>query len=74
MRMLNSSLLGNKKLRGPVVRNVGGVKTNTKKKFKWNRALWLQFNIPSSDYSATTVAKIILFSTVMRSNVSFGYV
>ena len=26
MRMLNSSLLGNKKLRGPVVRNVGGVK------------------------------------------------
>ena len=31
MRMLNSSLLGNKKLRGPVVRNVGGVKMNTKK-------------------------------------------
>ena len=26
MRMLNSSLLGNEKLRGPVVRNVGGVK------------------------------------------------
>ena len=26
MRMLNCSLLGNEKLRGPVVRNVGGVK------------------------------------------------
>ena len=26
MRMLNSSLLGNEKLRGPVVRNVRGVK------------------------------------------------
>ena len=26
MRMLNSSLLGNEKLRGPVVHNVGGVK------------------------------------------------
>ena len=27
MRMLNSSLLGNEKLRGAVVRNVGGVKS-----------------------------------------------
>ena len=26
MRMFNSLLLGNEKLRGPVVRNVGGVK------------------------------------------------
>ena len=35
MRMLNSSILGNEKLHGPVVRNVGGVQfqpleTNTK--------------------------------------------
>ena len=28
MRMLNSSLLGNEKLCGPVVRNVGGVSVN----------------------------------------------
>ena len=74
MSMLNSSLRGNEKLRGPVVGNVGGVKTNTKNVFKWNHALWLLFNIQFSDYGATTTAKISLFSTFARSTVSFGYV
>ena len=85
MRMLNSSLLGNEKLRGPVVHNAGGVKfrpfckaepleTNPKNVLKWNLALWLLFNIQSSDYGATTVAKISLYSTFTRSTVSFGYV
>ena len=31
MHMLNSSFLGNEKWRGPVVYNVRGVQTNTKK-------------------------------------------
>ena len=33
---------------------------NTKNDFKWNRALRLLFNIHTSDYGATTVAKISL--------------
>ena len=33
---------------------------NTKNDLKWNRALWLLFNIQSSDYGATTVVKICL--------------
>ena len=33
---------------------------NTKNDLKWNRELWLQFNIQTSDYGATTVAKISL--------------
>ena len=33
---------------------------NTKNDLKWNRALWLLFNIQTSDYGATTVAKISL--------------
>ena len=32
----------------------------TKNDLKWNRALRLQFNIQTSDYSATTVVKISL--------------
>ena len=47
---------------------------NTENDLKWNRALWLLFNIQSSDYSATTVAKISLYSTFTRSTVSFDYV
>ena len=74
MHTLITSLLGNEKLRGPVICNVGGVKTNTENVLKWNHALWLLFNIQSSDYGATTVAKISLFSTFMRSTVSFDYV
>ena len=35
-------------------------KMNTKNDLKWNRALWLPFNIQTSDYGATTVAKISL--------------
>ena len=34
----------------------------------------LLFNIQFSDYSATTVAKVSLYSTFTRSTVSFGYV
>ena len=60
MRMLNSSLLGNEKMRGLVVRNMGGYVMweelsvnhflkNTKNVLKWNRAIWLLFNIQSSD-------------------------
>ena len=33
---------------------------NIKNDFKWNRALRLLFNIQTSDYGATTVAKISL--------------
>ena len=33
---------------------------NTKNDLKWNRALRLLFNIQTSDYGATTVAKISL--------------
>ena len=47
---------------------------NTKNDLKWNRALWLLFNIQTSDYGATTVAKISLYSTFTRSTVSFDYV
>ena len=32
------------------------------------------FNIQSSDYGATNVAKVSLYSTFTRSTVSFGYV
>ena len=38
---------------------------------KWNRALGFEFSIQSSVYGATTVAKVSLFSTWTRSNVSF---
>ena len=49
--------------------------TDTKNAIKSNRELWLLFNIQSSDYgTTTTVAKISLYSTFMRSNVSFSYV
>ena len=47
---------------------------NTKNYLKWNSALRLLFNIQFSDYSATTVAKISLYSTFTRSTVNFDYV
>ena len=72
MHMLNSSLLGNEKLRDPVVRNAGGVKTNTKNVLEWNHALL--FNIQSSDYGTIAVAKTTILSTFARSTVSFRYV
>ena len=40
----------------------------------FNGALWLLFNIQSSDYGATSVAKVSLYSTYTQSTVSFGYV
>ena len=43
-------------------------------KMLWIRALRLLFNFQSSDYGATTVAKISLYSTFTRSTVSYGYV
>ena len=68
-----------------VEHNVGGVKcgplskalpleTNTKNVLKWIRALWLLFNIQSSDYGATDVVEVSLYSTFTRSTLSFGYV
>ena len=52
MHMHNSSLLGNEKLRGQVVRNVGGAKTNTKNVL--NRTVHFGYcYIQSSDYGAT---------------------
>ena len=42
-----------------------------KNDLKWNHALRLLFNIQTSDYGATTVAKISLYSTFTRSTVSF---
>ena len=51
------------------------LETNTKNVLKWNRALWLLFNIQSSDYGATTVAIISLYYfTFARSTISFSYV
>ena len=41
---------------------------------KWNRVLRLLFRIQSSDYGATTVAKVSLYSTFTRSTVSFDSV
>ena len=45
--------------------------TGTKNVLKWNRALWFEFSIQSSVYSATTVEKVSLFSTWTRCTVSF---
>ena len=48
----------------PAVLNVTtGNGTGTKNVLKWNRALEFEFNIQSSVYGATTVAKVSLFST-----------
>ena len=46
----------------------------TIKKFLIARALRLLFNIQSSDYGVTNVAKVSLYSTFTRSTLSFGYV
>ena len=57
----------------PAVLNVvtTGKGTGTKIVLKWNRALGFEFSIQSSVYSATTVAKVSLFSTWTRSTVNF---
>ena len=38
----------------------------TKSVLKWNRALGFEFSIQCSVYGATTVAKVKLFSTLVR--------
>ena len=43
----------------------------TKNVLKWNRALGFEFNIQSSVYGTTAVAKVSLFSTWTRCTVSF---
>ena len=43
-------------------------------KQKMIRELRLPFNIEASDYGATNVSKVSLYSTFTRSTVSFGYV
>ena len=57
----------------PAVLNVvtNGNGTGTKNVLKWNRALEFEFIIQCSIYSATTVAKVSLFSTWTRCTVSF---
>ena len=59
----------------PVVSNVvtTGNSTGTKKFLKWNRALGFEFSIQSSVYgaTATTVAKVYLFSNRTRCTLSF---
>ena len=45
--------------------------TGTKNVLKWNRVLGFEFSIQFSVYSATTVAKVSLFSTWTRCTVSF---
>ena len=45
--------------------------TGTKNVLKWNRVLGFEFGIQPSVYSATTVVKVSLFSTLTRSTVSF---
>ena len=49
----------------PAVSNVlnNGNGTGTKNVSKWNRELEFELSIQSSVYSATTVAKVSLFST-----------
>ena len=56
----------------PAVSNVvtTGNGTGTKNVLKWNRALGFEFSIQSSVYVATTVAKVSLFPTWIRSTVS----
>ena len=44
------------------------------KVLKWNCALGFEFSIQSSVFGATTVAKVSLFSTWIRSTVSFYYI
>ena len=39
---------------------------------KFNRGLWLLFNIQSSDYGATTLANVSRYSTFTWSTVSFA--
>ena len=46
----------------------------TLKCFKMDLCASLPFNIQSSDYGATNVAKVSLYSTFTRSTLSFGYV
>ena len=46
----------------------------TQNVLKWFLALRLLFNIQSSDYGATNMAKVSLYSTFTRSTVSFGLV
>ena len=56
----------------PAVSNViTGNGTGTNIIFKWKCALGFEFSIQSSVYDSTTVAKVSLFSTCIRSTVSF---
>ena len=57
----------------PAVLNVvtTGNSMGTKNVLKWNSALGFEFSIQSSVYSATTVAKVSLFSTWTQSIVRF---
>ena len=70
---------------GAVLRNVGRVKSQPFKKtlvtkmgpkmfLKRKCVLWFLFSIQSSDYGATSVAKVSLFSTRTQSALSFRYV
>ena len=52
---------------------ITGNGTGTKNFFKWNRALGFEFSIRSSVFVATTVAKVNLFSSCIRSTVSFYF-
>ena len=56
----------------PAVLNITtGNGTGTKNVLEWNCALGFEFNIQSSVYGATTVAKVSLFYTWTRCTVSF---
>ena len=59
----------------PAVLNVvtTGYDTGSKNVLKWNRALEFEFDIQSSVYGTTTVAKVSLFSTWTWSTVSFYF-
>ena len=50
------------------------IETNTKNVLNWICALRLLFNIQSSNYGVSKVAKVSLYSTFTRSTLSFGYV
>ena len=58
----------------PFLNHSNQLKSTLKNVFNWIHALRLLFNIQSSDYGVTNVAKVSLYSTFTRSTLSFGYV
>ena len=59
---------------GLSVNHFQSIVTASNEHLKWNRALWLLFNIQTSDYGATTMAKISLkWNRVLRLQLNFQF-